>query len=66
MFCRTSVGSQLIRYTLVEKASCQMFRGRVAWDRRVSLISMICLCFLSIIPFCCEVCGHVMRCSIPC
>lgn len=61
----TRLGNQFIRYDAVENASSQNFSGIPAWASKVSPVSTICLCFLSIIPFCWCVCGQETRYAIP-
>jgi hypothetical protein len=48
----TLLGSLFIRKQVVIKASPKKRRGTEEWVRRASLVSTICMCFLSTDPFC--------------
>lgn len=63
---RALVGSLLIRYTAVVKLWSKYVIWIVAWESKGSSISIMCLCFLSIFQFWCDVYEQVSLCILPC
>lgn len=51
LLLRVDVGSLFIRYMAILKVFHQNFKGRFACARSLSLVSTMCICFISIFLF---------------
>jgi len=58
LFWIADVNILLIKYHAVRTASPQNFKGILALIRKVRVVSIICRCLGSTMPFCCGVWGQ--------
>lgn len=47
-------------FIVVETTSIQSFSGILAWNNKVKVVSITCLCFLFVNPFCSGVPGKII------